>query len=227
MRYAARIELAKDELGLSRLLLIYRENKKKTESKRLTVDQHNLDVSTAVCERVDVLGLAADSVEGTALKFAAVHHDLGKAWASAEGCWQRAIYNKDPESYAKSFDNQGMNVRLLDGYRHEFGSLVQSITDPSLKQMDDATRDLALHLIAVHHGRGRPDFCADAIKSPIAKLDELLQPAEIGRRFDRLQRRYGHWDLAWLESILMSADAEASAAHDAPDGEDENTEVTP
>ena len=48
------------------------------------------------------------------------------------------------------------------------------------------------------------------MKTPPDKLPDELKPAEIARRFDRLQRRYGHWGLAWLESLLMAADAEAS-----------------
>jgi CRISPR-associated endonuclease/helicase Cas3 len=34
----------------------------------------------------------------------------------------------------------------------------------------------------------------------------------MARRFARLQRRFGHWGLAWLESILMAADAASSAS---------------
>jgi CRISPR-associated endonuclease/helicase Cas3 len=64
-----------------------------------------------------------------------------------------------------------------------------------------------MHAVAAHHGRARPHF--PAIESYDAELKDEVVTAlvcEVPLRFDRLQRRYGRWGLAWLESILRAAD---------------------
>ena len=110
-----------------------------------------------------------------------------------------------------------MNVKQLGGYRHEFGSLLR-VTDPKqcpgALPSDPESRDLMLHLIAVHHGGGRPHFAKpvdidypDRRRCPEMALESI-------RRFARLQRRYGHWRLAWLENLLRCADAMASAENE-------------
>ena len=228
MRYAARVVLSEDAAGVQRQLLLFRQHPQRMRpGPPLALDDHHGDVQRMVQSRIDALGLAADTPTARALIFAAAHHDLGKAWDSAEGCWQTAIANPDRGlSYAKSL-GKGMNSRLLAGYRHEFGSLLRAAQSPELAAMDEATRDLALHLIAAHHGRGRPGFTAAAMRTALQDLPPCIQPAEMARRFDRLQRRYGHWGLAWLESILMSADAEASQGRSAAAAEDEEEEDVP
>ena len=70
--------------------------------------------------------------------------------------------------------------------------------------------DLAMHLIAVHHGRGRPHFPKGGF-DPDARADSPDIALESVRRFARLQRRYGYWQLAWLENLLRCADAMASS----------------
>ena len=86
-------------------------------------------------------------------------------------------------------------------------------------------KDLVLHLIAAHHGRGRPHFTSDEAFDPDAQsavADTLA--IEIPRRFARLQRTYGRWGLAYLESLLRAADWTASANPSAYVAE---SEVTP
>jgi CRISPR-associated endonuclease/helicase Cas3 len=101
----------------------------------------------------------------------------------------------------------------LDGYRHEFGSLLVAERDPRIQALPEELRDLALHLIAAHHGFARPviraDGCDDAPPS-------VLEPqvAEVALRFARLQRRWGPWGLAWWEVLLRAADQGASREHD-------------
>jgi CRISPR-associated endonuclease/helicase Cas3 len=66
-------------------------------------------------------------------------------------------------------------------------------------------------VIAAHHGRARPFFPeAEAFdpERPAREVAAVVQ--EVPRRFGRLQRRYGRWGLAWLESLMRAADAMAS-----------------
>jgi CRISPR-associated endonuclease/helicase Cas3 len=73
-------------------------------------------------------------------------------------------------------------------------------------------KELVLHLVAAHHGRGRPHFPADEAFDPQATFAENFRlAAEVPQRFARLQRRYGRWGLAYLESLLRAADWDASA----------------
>ena len=71
-----------------------------------------------------------------------------------------------------------------------------------------------LHLIATHHGYGRPHFPTDKAFDPKASEDDTAEiAAEVPRRFARLQRKYGRWGLAYLESkgVKRVAQAENSA----------------
>jgi CRISPR-associated endonuclease/helicase Cas3 len=211
MRYVGRLVLSLDvENQPRRLLLLYVKSSENTDNSphKLTISTHNQNVDEKVWSVIGKIQLG--ETEKTALSLAARHHDLGKGWDGADGRWQKAVGNASrDEAWAKTF-KVSPNWKLLDGYRHEFGSLLLATQSKEGFSSDDSIRDLALHLIAVHHGRGRPHFELPAMKTPPDKLPDELKPAEIARRFDRLQRRYGHWGLAWLESLLMAADAEAS-----------------
>ena len=142
--------------------------------------------------------------EVEAIGIAARLHDDGKAAA----LWQDAM-NAPPRGrpYAKTAG--GCNWRLLEGYRHEFGSLLRA----ERKNLPDDLRDLVLHLIAAHHGRARPlirsEGCEDG---PPSVLES--KAGEVAVRFARLQRRYGPWGLAYREAILRAADQwESRAVH--------------
>ncbi len=142
-------------------------------------------------------------------------HDLGKK----RSAWQRSIGNRNAGIWlAKSGANKEL-IELTD-YRHEFGSLLDAELMLSELNNDD-TRDLVLHLIAAHHGRGRPHFSPDEAfddNRPIG--DSARVAAEVPRRFARLQRKYGRWGLAYLESLLRAADYAASANPSETTGED-------
>ena len=156
------------------------------------------------------LGLEKDEKHkhlAEALKLAAQWHDNGKA----RDLWQRAAGNPgDAEPLAKS-GKRGLNWRALQGYRHEFGSLLEAARDPTIQQHPE--RDLILHLIAAHHGWARPHFDLDAGDAEKASTRENREAIEEAmRRYARLQQRFGRWGLAWLEALLRCADGLASAA---------------
>jgi CRISPR-associated endonuclease/helicase Cas3 len=134
---------------------------------------------------------------------AARWHDRGKNRA----VWQRYARNKDlaqPLAKSKSY----LHPRALGGYRHEFGSLLDALADEKLRHC--AERDLVLHLIAAHHGWARPHFEPRAFDNTHGTDENSGSAHEVMRRFERLQRRFGRWGLAWLESLLRSADIMAS-----------------
>ncbi len=142
------------------------------------------------------------------LAIAARLHDEGKRARR----WQRAFNAPGNGPYAKT--RGPINYALLDGYRHELGSLPRAECDEQLKRLPDDLRDLALHLIAAHHGFARPVIgtrsCEDA---PPSVVEERAR--DVALRFARLQRRWGPWGLAWWESLLRAADQQASRDNDA------------
>ncbi|MEX2172204.1 MAG: type I-U CRISPR-associated helicase/endonuclease Cas3 [Pirellulales bacterium] len=101
------------------------------------------------------------------------------------------------------------------GYRHEFGSL-REFTDSMKGKVNDDVFDLAMHMIATHHGRGRPHFSKGGFDPDCEAQSDGIHTDSI-RRFARLQRKYGWWQLAWLENLLRCADALASADHESED----------
>jgi CRISPR-associated endonuclease/helicase Cas3 len=154
-----------------------------------------------------------------AVVLAAASHDLGKNRER----WQRSLGNDayPKEVYAKSGslpDGKRLRPReILKNYLHEFGSLLDILDDAhprhaEFKELNDDTRELVLHLIAAHHGRARPHFPEEEAFDP-ERSDRfaVALSIEIPRRFARLQRKYGRWGLAYLESLVRAADYAASA----------------
>jgi CRISPR-associated endonuclease/helicase Cas3 len=158
-----------------------------------------------IAERVGLSGHAAE-----ALAVAAFLHDEGKKASR----WQRAF---KAERDAKSFGFSGplaktrgpIDQAILDGYRHEFGSLPLAEAHPRFQALPEEWRELVLHLIAAHHGQARPVIetrgCEDA---PPSALEARAR--DVALRFARLQRRWGPWGLAWWEALLRAADQQAS-----------------
>src|SRR5260370_42575185 len=134
---------------------------------------------------------------------AAAVHDEGKNTTR----WQGAFNAPKDNVYAKT--PGPINFALLDGYRHEFGSLGTIVSDARISQLPNELRELAVHLVAAHHGFARPvigiDGCEDA---PPSVLEERAR--EVALRFASMQKRWGPWGLAWWESLLRAADQQAS-----------------
>lgn len=141
-------------------------------------------------------------------------HDEGKRHAR----WQRAFNAERGEVYAKT--KGPVNFQLLGGYRHEFGSLPFAERDERWLSLSENLKDLALHLIAAHHGFARPvigtEGCDDA---PPSVLRE--RAAQVALRFSRLQTQWGPWGLAWWEALMRSADQQASKKLEEEEEEDD------
>jgi CRISPR-associated endonuclease/helicase Cas3 len=166
-----------------------------------TVVEHDADVEKYARDLAERIGLSDEVIE--LLAAAGFRHDLGKAreW------WQKAIGNFTDTAYAKSSVNS-FDHGFNQGYRHEFGSLIDSLGDELLEAHPH--RDLILHLIAAHHGYARPHFPERAFDRNQPKPENQRIAHDVMLRFNRLQRQYGWWQLAYLEAVLKAADAMAS-----------------
>ncbi len=147
-----------------------------------------------------------------AIVLAARWHDLGKR----RKLFQTILGNfKYPGTILAKSGKKGGRVPEL--YRHEFGSLVDVLDESQpywaeLQQLHPDMQDVVLHLVAIHHGYGRPHFPADRAFDPEPKGQNVDAIAvAVMQRFARVQRRYGRWGLAYLESLLRAADYAASA----------------
>lgn len=173
--------------------------------------QSAADFAAAMVEK-----LGMRDPEASAVRLAAGWHDLGKD----RGIWQHSIHNLDYPDAVLAKSGGKMRPQELSGYRHEFGSLMDLSFGESQSReffaLAPEVQDLILHLIAAHHGRARPHFSVDEAFDPDHTDKEAANIAgEIPRRFARLQRKYGRWGLAYLESLVRAADALASQANDA------------
>jgi CRISPR-associated endonuclease/helicase Cas3 len=117
---------------------------------------------------------------------------------------------------------------LPQDFRHEMLSMELARRFAELPQ-DQHLANLVLHLVATHHGHGRPfaPVCLDPsppeIRGTLGGMDLSVDPAErsssppahrldsgVLERFWRLTRRYGWWGLAYLEAMVRLADWYAS-----------------
>lgn len=156
------------------------------------------------CARQIAQRLGLDKTRTDLLALAARLHDEGKRASQ----WQNAFKApRDGRPYAKT--KGPIDFDLLDGYRHELGSLPYVEAHDAFKALRPDDQDFVLHLIAAHHGFARPVIgirgCEDA---PPSIVEERARAVAL--RFARLSRRWGPWGLAWWEALLRSADQTAS-----------------
>ncbi|MGK2898676.1 MAG: type I-G CRISPR-associated helicase/endonuclease Cas3g [Burkholderiaceae bacterium] len=151
--------------------------------------------------------LAAGHPNADAVVAAALVHDAGKAeprmQALLHGNRLRAIAGPVlAKSALRRREEQLtalLNSGLPRGFRHEFASLdCETIDDP-----------LVRHLVATHHGHGRPWLvpCQDeaAAGARYARLEQHWPQA-----WSAMSGRHGPWTLAGMEWLLRAADARAS-----------------
>ena len=173
----------------------------------MTLADHKSAIVSSVTEIGKKVGLKAAIVD--ALAVASEWHDRGK---NRDYRQRYARKQDEDEPYAKFAGRS--DWRILAGYRHELGSLLDAMRDEAV--MKHPERDLILHLIASHHGNARPHFGSLSFDNERYTTRENTEAVnEAMQRFGRLQKRYGRWGLAWLEALMRCADIAASQP---PDG---------
>ena len=179
------------------------EDARAVARKAQSLDEHRQWAGEEAARIADALGLGADDKE--MLISTAHHHDDGKAAPR----WQRAFgAMREGGPYAKT--TKAPNQHVLNGFRHE----LKSTLDAQQNGLDevgrvDARFDLALHLIAAHHGHARPAIGVQGYDDQPPSEAEAAAYA-IAMRFARLQREWGPWGLAWWEALLRASDQAAS-----------------
>jgi len=198
----------------------------------VTLSRHGDAVATRAEEIAAGLGLAAELRQ--VVVDAARWHDLGKIDAR----FQAMLFDGDDiraaladEPLAKSgmppgdttrFRNAFRKSGLPSGARHEAWS--HEILATYLGQLTETypgDADLLLHLVASHHGHARP-LLPPVVERGTHRLEvaigattvEVAVPRTVdlnlADRFQTLNRRYGRWGLALLESIIRCADMTVS-----------------
>jgi CRISPR-associated endonuclease/helicase Cas3 len=122
-------------------------------------------------------------------------------------------------------------AELPEGFRHEMLSvqMAESTAGATALPAHPILHALALHLVATHHGYGRPfaplvddDAPPDVRLSMNGKIiavtgtERIEHPAHaldsgVAERFWQMNRHYGWWGIAFLEAALRLADQSASA----------------
>ena len=199
------------------------------------LEAHELDVAERAASFV--AGWAGEPLTA-AICLAARAHDHGKADDRIQAFYRGGILNPGQELLAKSLfgtEDQRMarvaqgRAGLPRGLRHEIASVAILVDHLERARPHDGwsfDEDLALHLVATHHGLGRPwpllpgggaaarEFAvASAGVEGIARGDGLdgWKDGEWLRRFVAINERYGAWGTACLEAVLILADRTVSA----------------
>ena len=215
-----------------------------TSAEAVALDVHLRGVGRWAEALAQACGLPGDIV--TDLRLAGEWHDLGKA----HPLFQVLLHDGDEIRAAAGDLRAKSGTRLADraarqrawerarlpsGFRHEMASVSLLTSSDEAKALLQRAhdRDLVLHLVASHHGHGRPfapiEDHTDVDPLPAVEIEwdghALVGPGDhaqdradsgVAERFWRVQRRYGWWGLAWLEAILRLADHRESEAEERP-----------
>ena len=151
----------------------------RAEGRPQSLAEHQSETEARIKIIGEQLGLPEEYIR--MLCIAARLHDEGKKAAR----WQRAFRaERDAkklgvkEPLAKT--RVPINQAVLDGYRHEFGSLPYAKDDAEFKELPEALQELTLHLIAAHHGKARPLISTDGCDDGPPSLLEERARAVIG-----------------------------------------------
>lgn len=193
----------------------------------LSLDDHHGAVGTTTAKIAAALGISSELA--VSLEAAARLHDIGKA----DPRFQRWLDSKPEPGVLRAKSRTPRHLiereRIAAGWpkggRHELLSL-RILSEYVASRDGDLLwdPDLVLHLVAAHHGHGRPlvppardpecpSFKVDVDGSSIEVTHGLTwvdwsQP----NRFRALCERYGYWGLALIEAIVRQSDHAASSA---------------
>ena len=160
-------------------------------------------VAAEVARLAEALELSGEAAR--ALELAGAWLDLGRA----HDLWRRAFSAPLGEEGGPG----GKGGRGRDGFRDGWGSLFDMMEQIMPMDLDDGIRDLVHHLIGGHGG-------AVPLTPPGgAGCGEVAAEAgeeEARVRRARLEARYGHWGLAWLEMLLWVAECRAAPEKSPP-----------
>lgn len=217
----------KREAGDSLLRSDERDEMSLTEA-ATELEAHGRAVAALARSIANRLGLSTELA--LAVESGGRYHDVGKAdrrfqrWLDPYGNHVGTVLAKS-DMPRDRWDAARAESGWPRGGRHEALSarLIERMMESNPGWGDPELRDLVLHLVISHHGRGRPlvlpvaDGTALAVSTRIdgvsvevtANLAHIdwAQPA----RFRRLNDQFGPWGLALLETIVRQADHAVSS----------------
>ena len=192
----------------------------------VTLRQHLDGVGERAGRIAERLGLPDEIAED--IRLAGQLHDLGKV----DSRFQAKLVGGDPvelemrrdEPLAKSLPDARRVRTYPAGMRHEVASVAMIEANADVLEFAH-DQDLLLHLVATHHGWGRPllPIVEDPTPQELSyrwngcllkassELSDTSLALDMADRFWRLVDRYGYHGLAWLETILRLADHQQSA----------------
>lgn len=194
------------------------------------LDGHGRAVGARARNIAEQVGLSGDLLE--TVERAAEWHDIGKAdarfqrWLDPRGDGGSLLAKSDAPRHR--WETNRLASGWPRGGRHEDLSarLVRAWLAQTPDWGDALQRDLLVHLVISHHGKGRPlvpparDGTSGSVSAVVEGVS-VRADADLGTidweqpgRFRRLQTALGPWGLALLEAIVRRADHAVSAGVD-------------